>query len=1064
MSATATLTAIFEAQDRISDALSGIDRRGNQVTNTFKKVATAATAAFSTAKVVEFGKECANAAISFESGMSEVFTMMPDISSDAMSKMKQDVKDFSKEMGTLTSETVPALYQALSAGVSQDTVFDFLETANKAAIGGITTLETAVDGLSSVVNAYGEETLSAQMASDLMFTTVRLGKTTFEELAGSLYNVVPTAVGAGVAFSDISAALAAMTAQGVPTSVATTQLRQAIVELSKAGTETDKTFREIAGKGFKDFISAGGNLQESFQLLEKHAKDTGVGVNDLFGSVEAGNAVLSLTGQGTEKFTQSMAEMQSAAGATDAAFGTMEESMSRKLQKLEAAWDVAKINLGNVVIDALLPLFEFVAANIDDISAGVQTAFSILGKAIQTVWGIAKPVLQWIKKNPDTIASFLAAIGTAIITHKVATGIINVANAMSVFNIAFLKSPISIITIIATTIVGIGTACYQASKEMQKADLAEHFGEITLSAEELESAAKRIVRTDTFGKLEKSMRALDEVESLAEGIQDAIDVMDRSHWKVSIGLELNDAEQQEYRNAITSFIADTQSILQNKHYQLTLALDFYAGSDETGTQMKENLNSFFTKYQQDMANLGTKLQEKVNEAFEDGLLDIDETKEIAELQAKMANMANLLSESQFESKLDMIGIRFSGAELTPETYQELMTEIQKEVDTVTQSYQDNYVDLVSNLRLQFAGGKISKEKFDKQMEYLEEQLNAQLDAVDLKVRNFQLQTVSDTYGEELAPEVEKIIDSLEEQFELQLSKMDVWGGKQFNLNELLFSADYAAEIPPETKANISELYNQLKPTQEQLQAIADECVAAGGRIPKEVAMGIMDISALGAISGNVDSLYTFIGAMLSESDPKYTNMLEQVYANSGGIPKAVSDGINANNALVSRSGGDLLKTLKDRLEQGTYADIPVQANIYFTTGTYNYNPSGKIPGHAAGTLFAEDAFIAGEEGPELILGRKGSTVFPSSETNKILSAMEEPFSVEAPDLPTGRYDEYSREDRNITLELKGVGELKVGRGTSKEEVVEIVIEYIRPVLMSILRQEIFEEGDLSYEF
>src|SRR5690554_3689738 len=96
-------------------------------------------------------------------------------------------------MGVVTKDVVPALYQSLSAGVPKDNVFEFLEVANKAAIGGIAKLETSVDGLSSVVNAYGSDVLDVGKASDLMFTAIRLGKTSFDELSSSLYNVIPTA-------------------------------------------------------------------------------------------------------------------------------------------------------------------------------------------------------------------------------------------------------------------------------------------------------------------------------------------------------------------------------------------------------------------------------------------------------------------------------------------------------------------------------------------------------------------------------------------------------------------------------------------------------------------------------------------------------------------------------------------------------------------------------------------------------------------------------------------------------------------------------------------------------
>lgn len=60
-----------------------------------------------------------------------------------------------------------------------------------AAVGGVTELETAVDGITSVVNAYGDDVLSAAEASDLMFTAVKLGKTDFTQLSASLFNVIP---------------------------------------------------------------------------------------------------------------------------------------------------------------------------------------------------------------------------------------------------------------------------------------------------------------------------------------------------------------------------------------------------------------------------------------------------------------------------------------------------------------------------------------------------------------------------------------------------------------------------------------------------------------------------------------------------------------------------------------------------------------------------------------------------------------------------------------------------------------------------------------------------------
>lgn len=59
------------------------------------------------------------------------------------------------------------------------------------------------------------------------------------------------------------------------------------------------------------------------------------------------------------------------------------------------------------------------------------------------------------------------------------------------------------------------------------------------------------------------------------------------------------------------------------------------------------------------------------------------------------------------------------------------------------------------------------------------------------------------------------------------------------------------------------------------------------------------------------------------------------------------------------------------------------------TATGNTTGAVAVPANASGTTNASDVFIAGEQGAELIVGMGGSTVFPASETEKIISAVSE---------------------------------------------------------------------------
>lgn len=344
-------------------------------------LAAAAIAAFAVKGVQSFA--------TLQSGMNEVFTLLPSITETAMQSMTDDVRAFAVEMGTTTDKVVPALYQAISAGVPAGNVFDFLEVAQKAALGGVTDLTTAVDGISGVINSYGAEVISASEASDLMFTAVRLGKTTFPELSNSLFQVLPTATSLGVGFGDITAAIAAMTAQTIPTKIATTQMRQMFIELSKAGGDTAKIFEDVSGQTFKNFIASGGSVNDALDLMGTYAEDNNLLISDLFGSVEGGQAALALFDNSA--FTSGIAEMGDAAGATDAAYAQMDQGISRTWDRVKSTFSDALLEIG----DRLAPSIQTMATWFsENLPGAIDTTFAALDTVQAFIADTVAPAFQ----------------------------------------------------------------------------------------------------------------------------------------------------------------------------------------------------------------------------------------------------------------------------------------------------------------------------------------------------------------------------------------------------------------------------------------------------------------------------------------------------------------------------------------------------------------------------------------------------------------------------------------------------------------------------------------------
>lgn len=358
---TAKLTADTSGLRRgLADAERQVKGFGSRSSAMFKAVGVAAVAgvAVAGAAIAAVGVKGVMAFASFEKGMNEVFTLLPGISAEAMGKMQDDVLALSNRMGVLPEETIPALYQALSAGVPKDNVFEFMEQANKLAIGGVAELDESVSALTGVMNAYTDGSVTAAAASDMMFTTVKNGVTTIPELAATLGEVTPIAAALGIGFDEISAAMATSTKVTQNTSKSAVGLKNMLAELGKEGTIASKMFEDAAGKSFPEFIAAGGDLSDVMKLMQGHADDNNLSMLDMFGSIEAGQEALRLASGGAAELDAQLVNVRDSTGATQEAFNTMDKGLSRSWDKIKTTMSTALIKIGK----KLAPFAEKAAA------------------------------------------------------------------------------------------------------------------------------------------------------------------------------------------------------------------------------------------------------------------------------------------------------------------------------------------------------------------------------------------------------------------------------------------------------------------------------------------------------------------------------------------------------------------------------------------------------------------------------------------------------------------------------------------------------------------------------
>lgn len=319
------------ARNNFDKAEQSAKRSGPRMGAAIGAGAGAAVGALAAIGAVDYFGEAVRGAFSLERGLTEIVNVATagDFDPKVLKVLEDTTKTLQTEFGILSADAVPAMYNAVSAGVDANEDFEkFMETAAKNAAVNLSSLETSIDGLTTVMNIFGIEAADADDIMDIFTATVNNGKTTLDELGPAIAQPSAAAVQMGIDFDQVGAALAAMTAQGVGTAESATRLTRFIEELGNSTSKSGKVFEEVAGESFQAFIDGGGTVQEAADLIAAHVDEAGLTLGQVFSSSEAAAAAFFLQStDGADKFAdvmgQTFDEFVSSGGSVQDAMAAM---------------------------------------------------------------------------------------------------------------------------------------------------------------------------------------------------------------------------------------------------------------------------------------------------------------------------------------------------------------------------------------------------------------------------------------------------------------------------------------------------------------------------------------------------------------------------------------------------------------------------------------------------------------------------------------------------------------------------------------------------------------------
>ena len=351
-------------------------------------VATAAAAAATAAAAI--GGAGIRAAAEFEAGMANVNTLLGG-NSERIDELSRGLMTLPAVTGQSLDTLTDGLYNVVSAFGDTDETLAILDLNARAAAAGLATTSEAIALTSAVTKGYGDTSLIAQQqVADLAFEAVRLGQTTFPELASSMGRVVPIATQLGVSQEELFAVMA--TATGVTGSAAevSTQLRGALQALSAPTESMVEVFGQY-GVASGDALLESLGLQGAMQAIIDAADASGKPLQSYMGSIEGQTLALVLAGSQADTYGAKLAEMADASGSAALAFDVQQESVTALLNQVTQAGNVILVEIGQKALPVLRDLLQWVVANMPEIQAWFSRTFDQIGAIITT----ARNTVAW---------------------------------------------------------------------------------------------------------------------------------------------------------------------------------------------------------------------------------------------------------------------------------------------------------------------------------------------------------------------------------------------------------------------------------------------------------------------------------------------------------------------------------------------------------------------------------------------------------------------------------------------------------------------------------------------
>lgn len=505
----------------------------------------------------------------------------------------------------------------------------------------------------------------------------------------------------------------------------------------------------------------------------------------------------------------------------------------------------------------------------------------------------------------------------------------------------------------------IGAAILKARDDMIQAEIDEAFGDIKLSAEEVEDVAQRLTTTDWTMKLDATIEARSKLEEFRSQLSATVEELNKTSWKVSVGVELTEEEENAYLENLKSFTQSASDFISQQGYSIDLAISATFGEgDRFGDSLSEFSSTYLTSAQDELDRLGRYLAQKVNDAFENNTFARDQVN-IQKIIDRMNGILQEVENAEYRAKLSNMEIEYESENfgIDYDSFMRLNEEISKNTQELLDSAEENKLTLLTGVEYQYAemlDSGAAKEFADKVREDAINQVQlatAQKEGEAIEIGlNFAFKQIKNS---EFQTEIENAASQAEQmmgEYSSRIVEAFQNGGLDWG-DALQQFTTQLPELSGAAREAVADMLRALEPQKEQLETLRDQALEAGEVVPESVQQGLTNFAIWEAMVGDANGMYTLIAQGLANSPEKLEALTQAkmagqelpeelaaaitmysgyVYDASTGMWTQLSD----DTAEAAQEVADMLNQYGEDLDQSLADGIASQYNLVYQNGKW----------------------------------------------------------------------------------------------------------------------------------